>query len=68
MTTEQQIIAFFDPERRKLHNLSEIERIAGIPRDSLRHPVYNVKYRHMTDEQIEKLLPVLKKIGFKLKK
>ena len=64
MTTQDKIKQFLT-DRRKLLNIKEIEANAGIYVSSLSKFLNGAKYRSLTDEQIEKLLPVLKQIGFK---
>lgn len=68
MTPTDQIRNFLTPEVRKRFNVSQIERDAGLSRNTLSNVIHGVKYRHLTPEQIEKLIPVLEGIGFKLKK
>ncbi len=63
-TTPDQIKQFLT-ERRGIVSINEIEKRAGIPRYTLQKFVNGEKYRILTPEQIEKVLPVLGRIGFK---
>jgi len=68
MTHTEQITAFLTPETRKRFNVSQIERDSGLGRNTLSNVIHGARYRHLTPEQVDKLIPVLNELGFKLLK
>jgi len=67
MTELDQIKSFLAKEKRRRYNIAQIERDAELPRSTLQQWLNEVKYRSLTKKQLEKLLPVLEGLGFKLK-
>lgn len=65
MTTQSEIKTFFTPKVKRIVRVSEIEASAGLPPGTLQKALNNEPYRHLTEDNIIKLLPVLKHIGFK---
>lgn len=63
MNTPEQIKLFL-AERRGIVSISGIEKMAEIPRYTLQKFVNGEKYRILTTDQVERILPVLKRIGF----
>ena len=49
---------------KKTVSIKKIEEIAGIPKQSLYNFLREKKYCNLTDENINKLIPILEKIGF----
>ncbi len=66
MTELENIKLFFsNTVVRDCVSIKKIEEIAGLPVRSLYSFLKGEKYRYLTNEQIEKLIPVIVQIGYK---
>ena len=66
MTTQDQIKAFFlDPTVKECIKVQNVEKLAGIPPRALYSFIRDGKYRNLIPENINKLIPVITKLGFK---
>ena len=63
ITERDNIRAFFTDEMRKLVRVRGVEEMAGLPVKTL---IHFLKYRRdLRDDHVAKLLPILKKVGYK---
>ncbi len=46
-------------------SIKKIEELAGIPIKSLYFFLQGAKYRYLTEEQIDKLIPIIIQIGYR---
>ena len=46
-------------------SIKKVEELAGIPIKSLYFYLQGAKYRYLTEEQIDKLIPVIVQIGYR---
>ena len=46
-------------------SIKKVEEMAGLPVRALYSFLRGAKYRYLTDEQIDKLIPVIVQIGYK---
>ena len=46
-------------------SIKRVEELAGIPIKSLYFYLQGAKYRYLTEEQIDKLIPVIVQIGYR---
>lgn len=66
MTNHDKIKQFFtNAVVKDCVSIRKVEELAEIPNRSLYSFLKGEKYRSLTNEQIQKLLPVLKEIGYK---
>ena len=66
MTDQETIKQFFANDIvRDVVSVMAVEKKAGIPKEALASFLRGQKYRHLTSEQIKKLVPILEEIGFK---
>jgi predicted transcriptional regulator len=66
MTELENIKQFFDnPIVKDCIRIEKVERTAGIPIRSLYTFVKGYKYRYLSQEQIDKLIPVIVRLGYK---
>lgn len=66
MTNHEKIKQFFSNAVVKdCVSIRKVEELSGIPKRSLYSFLKEEKYRSLSNEQIQKLLPVLKELGYK---